>query len=207
MPSSAASKAGLRCGAVTTTATLVSLISNSPQAVNHRDAADRMGTRDFGADLGHHPQRHGLVTFVFEIARRPALGVVARYAFEINECTVLAAQELAGDGCAINGIACESEEISRRIGDLMSDSRSLRLQGAGAPLRHLRPRAPRAKKTVGSEPARYLPPFRGAAENGRSSARKPSPGCRHRECPGCPRGAPPRHELPQKTRLECALCT
>ncbi len=76
--------------------------------------------RDLAADLGHGLDGHGLVALVFEVARGPALGVVARHALEVDERSVLAAQQLPRDRTAVDGIAGEREEISRvRIPNLV----------------------------------------------------------------------------------------
>ena len=88
--------------------------------------------RDVGADLRHHLERHGLVALVFQIPRRPALGVVARHAFEVDERAVLAAQKLARERRAVDGIAGQREEISRGIGDLMACSREPPLTGGSS---------------------------------------------------------------------------
>ena len=74
MPSSAASNAGLRCGAaVTTIATLGLADLHASQAVDHSDAPDGVRCRDARAEVRHHLDRHRLVAFVFEIQRAPPL--------------------------------------------------------------------------------------------------------------------------------------
>ena len=70
--------------------------------------------RDLAADLRHHLDRHGLVAFVFEIPRGPALGVVARDAFEVDHRAVLAALQAMNQRQAVDGIARDREEMPGR---------------------------------------------------------------------------------------------
>ena len=56
------------------------------------DAADGEGAGDLAADFSHRLYGHGFIAFVVEKARRPALGIISSYAFEVDQGAVLSAQ-------------------------------------------------------------------------------------------------------------------
>ena len=137
---------------------------DAAQPVHHGDAADRVRGGDLAADLRHHLDGHRLVALVFEIARGPALGVVARHALEVDEGPVLAAQQAPRERGAIHRIARQGEEIARpgRRSHACT-RRTRRSPAAGTPPRRLRPAAQRRRKLLiqrQHDASRHLPQAR-----------------------------------------------
>src|SRR6202035_5840494 len=58
-----------------------------------------------------HLDRHGLVTLVFEISRRAALGIVASDAFEGDHRAVLASLQPMHQRYTVNRIAGDGKEV------------------------------------------------------------------------------------------------
>ena len=119
MPSSAASKAGRRCGAVVMTATLASPISRVPRRCSMRDAADRELARNLAPDLRHFADGHFFVALIFEAQRFPASGIVTDHALEGYNGAVQSLEEAGFGGAGIDGIAGEDEEMAGGVGDLV----------------------------------------------------------------------------------------
>jgi len=95
----------------------------TPEPVNHGYASNGVAARNFSPNFRHHFHRHPLVAFVFEKASRPALGVVACYAFEVDKSAIFAAEKLSRDGRSVYRIARQGKKITRCIGYPVSVAR------------------------------------------------------------------------------------
>ena len=65
------------------------------QAVDHRNAADRVRRSNFLSDLRHHFDSHRLVALVIQKTCSAALGVVANDAFKVDKRPVGSRQDHA----------------------------------------------------------------------------------------------------------------
>ena len=119
MPSSAASNAGRRWGAVAITTTLASPIFERAQPVHHGDTADGEFGGDRCADFRHFPDCHSFVAFVIETKGRPASGIVTDHTLKSYTGAVQTLQEAVFEGSEVDRAARQGEIMACWVGYFM----------------------------------------------------------------------------------------
>src|SRR5262252_1875348 len=84
-----------------------------PKPVDNRDAADIPGFAHEFSDLFHLRERHGFVSFVFEVARSLSLGVVSDDTLENAKGAVFGPEDQVGDVASVDRFTGKAIDLAR----------------------------------------------------------------------------------------------